>query len=65
MGQRPGDDFFIPLLRGGAVESAVAGVCFYERRTLQRGTHPSTPLKRGIAQALCFCWTSIPQQSHT
>jgi hypothetical protein len=43
----------VPLSRGGAKDCAAAGVCL-PAFTSALLTHPSTPLKRGIAQANAF-----------
>jgi hypothetical protein len=45
--------FIIPLLRGGAEGRGIAGVCFCDW-LIKAETHPSTPLKRGIAQSRPF-----------
>lgn len=57
-------DFQIPLLRGGAVDLCRAGVCLTRVYYRFEKTHPCTPLKRGIAQALtCYNHYSFPSIS--
>jgi hypothetical protein len=50
-----------PLLRGGAEERVVAGVCFCYK-LINAETHPYTPLKRGIAQSRAFFLKQLIEQ---
>ncbi len=44
----------VPLLRGGALASAMGGVCYESERT-----HPFAPLKRGAARSGAFFYSLI------
>jgi hypothetical protein len=46
--------FKSPLSRGEREASAGAGVCYKSDKLYADKTHPSTPLKRGIAQPIAF-----------